>query len=80
MRRKVSTILDEALYRRTKMASARDGKKISELMAEALEAYLRLQAGGAPPSGVVAATWGALPLDRRRVRRILGQEDELLDA
>ncbi len=40
MRKKVSTLLDETLYRRAKLESVVRGKQISEIIGEALEKYL----------------------------------------
>jgi hypothetical protein len=78
MRQKVSTVLDSALYRRVKLAAVQQGRQVSEVIAEALTAYVESpQAGGA---GVVASTWGSVPLDRELVARVLEEEDGLLEA
>ncbi len=79
LRRKVSTILDEALFRRAKLESVRQGKKINQIVAEALEAYLD-KGGRHASAGVVAESWGAVGLDKKRVRKLLLDEDGLLDA
>ena len=72
MRRKVGTVLDEALFRRARLESARQGRAISEILAEALEGYLEQARGGMSASSVVADTWSVLSLDRARVKKILG--------
>ncbi len=77
MRRKVGTVLDEALFRRARLESARQGRTISEILAEALEGYLE-QEGRHGTSGVVADTWAVLSLDRARVKEILAGETGLL--
>lgn len=78
MRKKVSTALDSALYRRVKLTAVQQGRPISDVIAEALTAYVKeAPAGG---SGVVASTWRSLPLDRALVARALVEEDELLEA
>jgi hypothetical protein len=70
MRRKVGTVLDEALFRRARLESARQGRTISEILAEALEGYLERE-GRHGTSSVVADTWAVLSLDRARVKEIL---------
>ena len=78
MRRKVGTVLEEALFRRARLESARQGRAISDILAEALEDYLERK-GRHETSGVVADTWSVLSLDRAQVKRILGDEEGLLD-
>jgi uncharacterized membrane protein len=80
MRRKVSTLLDDALVRRVKMRAVREGKQISEVLGEAVEAYLSAKGEPAVHNGAVAETWGLLKLDRKRVRRIVEDEGGLFDA
>jgi hypothetical protein len=41
-RRKVSTLLDEHLFRRAKLGSLRQRKQVSEILGEALQRYLRV--------------------------------------
>ena len=80
MRQKVSTLLDDSLYRRLRIQAVRQGKQISEVLGEALEKYL-LEKGEPRIGGdAVAETWGLLKLDRARVKRILEDESGLLDA
>ena len=76
MRRKVGTVLDEALFRRARLESARQGRTISEILAQALEGYLERE-GQHGTSGVVADTWAVLSLDRARVKEILAGEGGL---
>ena len=76
MRRKVGTVLEEALYRRVLLESARQARAISEILAEALEDYLERQ-GRHDEAGVVADTWAVLSLDRTRVKQILGVARDL---
>lgn len=80
MKQKVSTLMDSALYQRVKLQSVVQNKQINEVVGEALELYLRER--GAPPGigGAVAASWGALPLDRDLVQAIVKDEDGLLEA
>jgi len=78
MRRKVGTVLDEALFRRARLESARQGRTLSEILAEALEGYLERE-GRHGTSGVVADTWAVLSLDKAQVKKILAEEPGLLD-
>jgi hypothetical protein len=79
MNRKVSTVLDEALFRRAKLESARQGRPMSEIFGDALQQYLgpRRPLDG---QSAVADSWGALPLDAPSLRRLLEEEDGWLDA
>jgi hypothetical protein len=77
MRRKVGTVLDEALFRRARVESARQGRTISEVLEEALVSYLERQ-GRHEASSVVADTWAVLSLERARVKQILREEEGLL--
>jgi len=79
-RRKVSTLLDEHLFRRAKLESVRRGKQVSEILGQALERYLAKTGSRLATTGVVAETWGVLKLDRGQVERLIGSEEGLLDA
>jgi hypothetical protein len=79
-RRKISTLLDEHLFRRVKLESARQGKQVSQILGAALERYLTETNGGNATTGVAAETWGVLKLDRRKVDRLMADEDDWLDA
>lgn len=79
-RRKVSTVLDEHLFRRAKLESVRQGKPVSEILGEAIERYLTEVGSRRATGGVVAETWGVLKLDRRKVDRLISDEEGLLDA
>jgi hypothetical protein len=79
LRRKVGTVLEEALFRRARLESARQGRAISEILAEALEDYLERK-GRHETSGVVADTWSVLSLDSARVKNILGDGEGVLDS
>ena len=80
MRRKVSTLLDESLFRRAKLESVRRGKQISEVVGEALERYLGEKPGDEGSLGVVGESWGVLTLPRARVKKVLAEEKDLLEA
>ena len=75
MRKKVSTLLDEALYRRAKLEAAMRGKQISEIVCEALEKYLAEESVPGRGLGVVADTWGSVSLPLRELKEIMAEED-----
>ena len=79
-RRKVSTLLDEHLFRRAKLESVRQRKQVSQILGEALQRYL--SDTGSPPmtAGVVSESWGVLKLDRRKVKTLLDDEAGLFDT
>ena len=79
-RRKVSTLLDEHLFRRAKLESVRQRKQVSEILGHALERYLAETSGRLATTGVAAETWGMLKLDRRKVDRLMADEDGRLDT
>jgi hypothetical protein len=78
MRRKVSTILDEAVFRRAKLEAARQGRPISEIFEEALGRYLAAAGTGSVPRSV-AETWSAMAVSPEVLRGIL-DEDDWIDA
>lgn len=80
MRQKISTLVDPALYRRVKLESVRRNKQISEIVGEALEEYLADNRPGLASTGVVAESWGAVPLPKEQVQQILRDEEGLLEA
>ena len=79
MRQKVSTVLDEMLYRRVRLHAARQGTQISVVLTHAIEEYL--DHAGAPrgAGGEVDASWAAIELGPQDVRAVL-EEDGLFDA
>lgn len=80
MRKKISTLLDDALFRRVKLEAARQGKQISEIMGEALEAYVAETGKHSGARSVAAESFGAVPAPPEVVRAILEEEDSLLDT
>jgi hypothetical protein len=80
MRRKFSTLLDESLYDRTRQEAIRQGKQIADVVGDALAVYLDSKAATFGPEGAVAESWGVLALPVAQVRRLLEDEDELLDG
>jgi hypothetical protein len=79
-RRKISTVMDEHLFRRAKLESIRRRKQLSEILGEALERYLANSGSPAATTGAVADTWGLVKLDRRKVDRLVAEAGSFLDA
>lgn len=77
-RQKISTLLDEHLFRRAKLEAVRSGRQLSQVLGQALEQYLA-KAPDRPSTGVAAGSWGVLKLDPGRVTRLLRDEGGLLD-
>lgn len=80
MKKKVSTIIDEALFRRTRVEALRQDVQISEVISEALEAYLDQKGSPRGPGGVVANSWAVIPLDLGQVNAILREEESYPEA
>jgi len=78
MKRKVSTQVEENLFRRVKLEAARQGKQISGIVGEALEHYLNAKGERQITAGFITESWGALYLPEAKVREILEEEEELL--
>jgi hypothetical protein len=81
MRRKVSTIMEESVFRRAKLEAARQGRPLSAILEEALVSYFEgPRAGRAPEYRSVAETWGAMAAPAALVREILEDEDEYFES
>lgn len=76
----MSTLIDEGLFRRVKLAAARQGKQISGIVGEALEEYLSEKGERRTTAGFVTESWGALYLPERELREIMEEEDDRLDT
>ena len=77
MRRKVSTIMDDALFRRDKVEAARQDRPLSAILEEALSAYLTTTMGKRPPGGsLVEASWGAMAAPPELIRAIMEDDDD----
>lgn len=79
-RRKVSTLLDDHLYRRAKLEAIRQRKQVSEIVGEALEQYLTQAGHSQATTSVVAKGWGTIKIDRRTLARLMKDEPGVFDA
>jgi hypothetical protein len=81
MRKKVSTIMDASLFQRAKVEAARQGKPMSAILEEALEAYLTPVAGPMPEGrSLVDASWGAFSASPEVIRAVMEDENGWLDT
>lgn len=67
-RRKVGTIFDDELYRALKVQAAREGRPISDVVAEAVTLYLGRTT---PVDRIVKETYGAFRVSDRAFRQIV---------
>ena len=79
MKAKIGTIIDAALLRQARTVAAREGKRLNQVLEEALADHLRRKSAGAR-GGVAARTAGAFKVSRRQVDRILRDEPGILDG
>lgn len=80
MQRKVSTQLDETLFRRLKLEAVRQERPIQQIVGDALASYLDARGTPHGAGGVVAVSWGSLSLPADEVERILVDDDDFLGA
>lgn len=74
--KKIGTVVDEELLRRAKLAAAAQGITLSKVLDGALRDYLDRRSG-TMARGVVASTWGAIPVDPALLRAVLEEESAL---
>ena len=80
MRRKVSTLLDDGVFRQTRLEAVRQGRQISEIVGDALRLYLAQTTDRPVSLHIVAGSWGVLPLKPATVGRVLREEPDVLEA
>lgn len=71
MKRKVGTVLDEEILRAAKILAARENRRLSEVIEEALREYLKRKQLRV---GAVRRSKGALPAPSELVQEILAEE------
>ena len=77
MKAKVGTALDRELLRRAKSIAAQEGKRLNQVIEEAL-ADLLMRKSSAGASRVAARTAGCLKLSKSKVDRMLREEPGIL--
>ena len=73
MKAKIGTVLDVGLLRQARTMAAREGKRLNQVLEEALTEHLRRKSA-VTRGGVAARTAGSLKLSRAQVDRILRDE------
>lgn len=76
MKKKIGTVLDERLLTAAKVLAAKEHKKLSQVIEEALIEYLRRWRG----RGIVAKTQGALKASPKVVQTILEEEEGVFEG
>ena len=79
MKAKIGTVLDAGLLRQARTIAAREGKRLNQVLEEALADHVKRKSPGAR-AGVAARTAGTVKMSRRQVDRILRDEPGLLDG
>lgn len=80
MRRKISSIMDDNLYRRAKLEAVRQSRPLSEILSDALESYLARKRSPHGVAGVVSASRGAMKIDKKLLREIMEEEPDWFEA
>ncbi|MEW6455626.1 MAG: ribbon-helix-helix domain-containing protein [Acidobacteriota bacterium] len=70
MKRKIGTLIDDTIFSALKILAAKDKKKISEVIEEAIILYLKKR-----KKGVVEKSEGAIKLPLDIVREVLEEEN-----
>lgn len=78
MKTKIGTVIDAGLLRQARSMAAREGKRLNQVLEEALTDHLKRKSASTR-SGIAARTAGSLKLSRRQVDRILREEPGILD-
>ena len=79
MKTKIGTVLDAGLLRQARSMAAREGKRLNQVLEEALAHHLKRKSAGTR-GGVATRTAGSLKLTRHQVDRILREEPGILDG
>ncbi|MFN3476246.1 MAG: hypothetical protein ACK4Z6_01640 [Candidatus Methylomirabilales bacterium] len=74
MRKKVGTILPEELLVKARLLAVKEGKRLNQLLEEALREYLAKREERGSTRSIVEETKGALKADEKLVAEILQEE------
>jgi len=77
MKRKVGTVLDEEVLQAVKVLAAREDRRLSEVIEEALREYLQRRQLRLRGEGLVRRSQGAIAAPGELVQEILAEEDFL---
>ncbi len=76
MKTKIGTALDRDLLRRARSVASHEGKRLNQVIEEALDEHLKRKSAA---GSVARRTAGSLKMPRAMVDRILREEPGLLD-
>ena len=76
MKRKVSTVMEDSLFRRVKLEAARQDRTLSAILEEALTRYFDNSQAQRSPYRSVADTWGAMAVPSDVIRDIMEDDDD----
>ncbi len=74
MKKKLGTAIEESLIQDAKVLAAEQGRPLQRIIEDALEAYVKQQRRLKEPSAV-DRTWGAMPVDKKTLKRIMEMDN-----
>ncbi|UCD84822.1 MAG: hypothetical protein JSU92_01140 [Deltaproteobacteria bacterium] len=74
MKKKIGTIMEEDILNRAKWTALKEGKKLNQLIEDALESYIKEKDKGRRDKSIVQATKGVFKVNKKVVDEILRQE------
>lgn len=74
MKKKIGTIMEEGILTRAKWIALKEGKKLNQLIEDALKTYIQERDVGRRGKSIVQATKGVFRADKKIVDEILRQE------
>ena len=78
MKVKVGTVLDQDLLQRTRSVAAQEGKRLSQVIEEALSEHLKHK-GEHRPASMVKRSRGCVPASTVVIDRVMREEPGILD-
>jgi undecaprenyl pyrophosphate synthase len=77
MKAKIGTALDRDLLRRARLMAKREGKRLNQVIEEALSEHLIRRTS--PKDNIVAKTAGSLKISNKELKQILEEEPGIFD-
>jgi len=74
MKKKIGTIMEEEIFNQAKLIALKEGKKLNQLIEDALKTYIQEKDAGRRDKSIVQATKGVFKVDKKIVDEILRQE------
>jgi hypothetical protein len=71
MKKKIGTIMEEEILNRAKWMALKEGKKLNQLIEDALKNYILKRDAGGRDKSIVQATKGVFRVDKKIVDKIL---------